>query len=126
MNYLVATKETQGRRKNDFFWCEEGAFVNFHSECGGEMIDGECGCRRSLSQIGGKGTTTIRVVEINDKQKDEIVSAIVKHLTDTWKFNAKTATKMAMDDFKELSRIAGAFTVGAILERRGEVFQERK
>jgi len=64
MKVLVATEETQGHRKTDFCWTEEGELVFFGSECTRETIDGECGCRRSLCGLRTrKATTTFRVVE---------------------------------------------------------------
>ena len=48
MKMLVATKETQGKRRNDFCWATEGELVRFAFQCDGEAVDGRCGCRRSF------------------------------------------------------------------------------
>ena len=66
MKILVATKEGQGQRKNDFCWAEEGEVVKFPSECDRETVDGRCGCRRSMSGANSlKGTKTMKVVEFD-------------------------------------------------------------
>lgn len=49
MKVMVATREGQGFRENDFSWTKENELVGFTSECDGETIDGNCGCRRSMS-----------------------------------------------------------------------------
>lgn len=119
MVYLAATRNTQGKRKNDFCNCEEGDFVNFHFECDGESVDGQCGCRRSLSAIGGGATTTMKVVEITEAQKNDIIASIEKHLMVSWGCGGDEAAKIAADDFAEISRIAGSFSLGAVVEKRG-------
>ena len=40
MKILVATKETQGNRKNDFCFCDEEEIVKAGMECDGESVDG--------------------------------------------------------------------------------------
>lgn len=123
--YLVATKETQGSRKNDFSHCEEGVFVNFHSECDGEKVDGKCGCRRSLSAIGGGATTTFKIVEINDTQATDIVARIQEHYVKNWAMGEADAQKQAVDDYVLMSGLAQHFKVGDILEKRGSAVRLR-
>ena len=41
MLFLVGTKETQGKRKNDFSWTTDGEPVMYGSECDGEKVDGK-------------------------------------------------------------------------------------
>ncbi|OGV70911.1 MAG: hypothetical protein A2283_22065 [Lentisphaerae bacterium RIFOXYA12_FULL_48_11] len=62
MKVLVATRRTQGRRDNDFNFCEEGELLIYGSECDAEAVDGHCGCRRALvGMTSGKATTTFLV-----------------------------------------------------------------
>ncbi len=49
MKVLTATTKTQGARKNDFCFCDEGEMVMLGSECDGETADGSCGCKRARS-----------------------------------------------------------------------------
>ena len=64
MKVLVGTKDTQGKRKNDFSFTDEGELVTFGTECDREAVDGHCGCKRSLVGMKTrKGTTTFKVVE---------------------------------------------------------------
>jgi len=51
MKLLVATRKTQGQRENDFCWADDGEVLKFTIECGGEPIDGPCGCRRAMSGV---------------------------------------------------------------------------
>jgi len=129
MKILVATAETQGRRKNDFCWTEEGELVGFAMECDGETVDGKCGCKRSLSGLKThKATTTIKVVEM-DITMEGYVEKIHESLKAAgWitQEDKGEGLKWAQEDAKELARIANAFTVGIIVEKRGKRFQERR
>ena len=124
MKVLVATKLGQGKRKNDFFWCNEGEPVGLAMECDGESVDGHCGCRRSFSGIDSrKGTTTARVVDI------EITPAYFEEMyfvseNKAWPdiFPREETNKQA----KELLRIAASFTVGAVVEKRGDKIKVRR
>ena len=121
MKILVATNETQGRRENDFFWCEPGEIVKFGFECDGETIDGKCGCKRSMSGIKSfKATTTMKVVDM-DITKEELKKQLIES-------DKKAGWNMTEDfieeEMEELLRIADTFEVGMIVEKRGE-FRER-
>ena len=41
MLFLVATKETQGKRKSDFSWTTDGEPVMYGAEGDGEKVDGK-------------------------------------------------------------------------------------
>jgi len=61
---LVATKQTQGQRKNDFCFVPEGEPVFWACECDVGSVDDDCGCHRSLCGVETlKTTTTFKVVE---------------------------------------------------------------
>jgi len=128
MKVLVATKEGQGIRKNDFCWVPEGEIVHFGFECDGDKddIDGCCGCRRAMVGIDcAKATTTMKVMELPVKRRD-ITEQLKKHYQGDWKMKASVAEKMARDEIKEMVGIADKFPVGAIVEKRGDVLQVRK
>lgn len=125
---LVATRKTQGQRANDFCFVPEGEIVTFAFECDDEGPDGSCGCMRSMSgMLARKGTTTMEVQERQITQ-DELQAMIIKHLQEGgWgKIIGKNLAWTAKSDARELIRIAGQFTPGTIIEKRGNVFQERK
>jgi hypothetical protein len=125
MKILVATKETQGDRRNDFCWCEEGEIVEPSLiECGGETVDGRCGCRRSLCGLKTRlATTTFKVADVRLK-----VLELARMICESDRaagfrgieFEAHLITA------RELNRIASNFPMGAILERRGDRILLRK
>ena len=128
MKILVATKETQGRRTNDFCWCKEGELLMFSTfQCSGGFVDDECGCHRAMSGIETlTATTTMRVVE-----EDVAVEDLIKRIFDalrqgSWDkmFNDVTLLKKARTIVKEIIEITEEFPPGVVLERR-EGFQVR-
>ena len=130
MKVLVATKETQGFRNNDFGHATPGELVKFAFECDGETVDGKCGCRRSMAGVdSGKATTTVKVVEMNISPDDYAQRIIDSDIAAGW--GAGTGEEVA--DFCEavkasamdLLRIAADFKVGMVLEKRGNTFRER-
>ena len=127
MKVLVATKETQGNRKNDFCWCDEGELVRHGTECSREKIDGRCGCRRSLVGMKtSKASTTMKVVERNITQaqlEDELTNSLKR---DGWITSLTKNDKLIIKrDAQELSNIANFFPVNSVIERRGKRFKIR-
>lgn len=126
MKALVATKDGQGIRKNDFCWVPEGEIVHFPFECDREGVDGRCGCRRSMVGLEcAKATTTMKVAEEAGKKR-ELFERLKKHYREGWKMGEKEAEKIAKDELKDLVRLAEAFPLGAVIEKRGSTFQIRK
>jgi len=128
MKVLVATKEGQGIRKNDFCWVPEGEIVHFGFECDRdkEGPDGHCGCRRAMVGLEcAKATTTMKVAEVPVKRR-EIVARLKKHYREDWKMKAKEAEKIVKDEMKDLADVVAVFPLGAVIEKRGNVFQMRK
>ena len=122
MKLLVATTQTQGKRKSDFCWCAEDEIVKFPFECDSDRgkVDGHCGCLRSMSGL----DTTMKVVDseiTEDTLKDRLRQDKIKNWSMTW----DEATEDAELEAGELLRVAAAFDVGHIVEKRGRVFRER-
>jgi hypothetical protein len=126
MKAFVATRDKQGKRKNDFCHCREGELVTFTMECDGETVDGKCGCKRSMCGIEtGKATTTFKVKEM----KKGVVS-----LEDMLLLNCEVMgipkspelIDMCKKDAVELERLSNLFEAGTVLERRGRTMRERK
>lgn len=125
MNTLVATQETQGARPNDFCHAEEGELVMFGFECDREKVDGGCGCRRAFSGTkSAKATTTAKVSEMADRQ--DWIDAVVLHLTNCWSMADTEAQSYAAEEVDELARIAARFSVGCVVEKRGNTVRERQ
>lgn len=126
MKLLVATADTQGKRKNDFNWCNEGEILIFAVECDGEKVDGPCGCKRSLSGLDShKATTTFKAVNVPITEA-ELLQKLIDHWTKNWSFTQDEAEEQATDDIKELRRLAEHFPDFAIIERRGRTFRVRE
>ena len=126
---LVATKETQGKRNNDFCFAEEGEIVVRGSECDGEAVDGRCGCKRAMCGVKTRtATTTMKVVELDiepEDVKEQMKESLVKG---GWAslMKPKEVEEMVNDSYKENVELAEYFGVGAIVEKRGDTFQSRR
>jgi hypothetical protein len=126
MKLLVATTRTQGQRKNDFCFVPEDEIVHFAFECDGEKVDGGCGCRRSMSGIVcRKATTTMKVADVEISITD-LKGLLFDYFCSVWKYSPVEALKSAGVEGNELLRVAQGFEVGAIVEKRGPFFQQRK
>jgi hypothetical protein len=120
MKALVATYQTQGTRKNDFFWTKAGELVTFGFECDGETIDGGCGCKRSMvGTLSHKATTTFSVVDFGRMTEREYRREINKAYKEMGFEKAPKGT------IENLLEIAGQHTHGTVLERRGNKFNVR-
>lgn len=126
MKVLIATKETQKQRKNDFCFCEEREFVKFGMECDGEEIDGGCGCRRSMVGFKTlKGTTTFKVEKI-DISKEEYIKQLKKSdIKAGWYKLYDNPAKEIKEEADELLNLAQSFNIGDILEKRGNELKMR-
>ena len=131
MKILVSTKETQGQRKNDFCHVPEGEIVTFATECDGESVDGNCGCRRSMVGVESlSATTTIKIVDDPEmtfqKFHDIILGYMKKWGGDEPLFSEAELKKMSLQETRELLKMASYFDIGADLEKRGAKFQQRR
>lgn len=129
MKLLVATKETQGKRKNDFCFCDEGEIVIFPVfECDRERIDGDCGCRRSMvGTKSRKATTTMKVIDSITTCAE--LENIIRQSLDNggWLklMDEKEIQKWITRDAKSLVELAASFNIGDIIEKRGNKFRAR-
>ncbi len=121
---LVATREKQGQRKNDFSWCDEDEPVRFASECDGESVDGRCGCRRSMSGMKSlKGTTTFKTVH-SKMTRGEYV-AMLRACYEKSGFLKLCGEVEVEREAAELLSLAAAFPVGLVIEKRGNSVKQR-
>ena len=127
MNVLVATREMQGKRKNDFCHVPEGEIVRFQFECDGEAVDGRCGCRRSMAgTLTSRSTTTMKVVDM-DLTPEQFQSRIESSLRrDGWISDEMPDWKAWIrEEAMELLAMAAAFPAGEVVEKRGVYFRAR-
>lgn len=122
MKVLVATKETQGQRNNDFCFADENEVVYFGFVCDKDKDDpdGECGCSRSLfGHRSRKATTTFKVVETSMTQSD-LVDVLTRSLERAG-YTDEGVREMAT----ALVECANEHPEGTVLERRGDFIQAR-
>ncbi len=123
MNVLVATRQTQGGRRNDFCFVPEDELVVFGSECDREPIDGDCGCRRSMSGIVScKATTTMKVADLKMGVDEYAATIHASRWAKGWRMSRADCRVLA----EELMLTARPFRTGAVVERRGELLVERR
>jgi hypothetical protein len=131
MKLMTVTKETQGWRTSDFCHGEEGEIAIFGFECDSDKddVDGRCGCRRSMGGMKSqKGSTTMEIKEIDITPK-QLRERIQEYLVETkWAglLTAKELKEYVADYQKDLMRIGEYFPEGAIVEKRGDDFRNRK
>ncbi len=127
MKFLVATKATQGQRKNDFCQANEGEVLRFGSECDREDVDGKCGCKRAFSGIGThKGTTTMLVKEAEEFDQKTATNRFAESLCNAgWFKNWGDAFPEAKKQIEAMQKMLVKFEAGEIVERRGDFIQTR-
>ncbi|MFD3521640.1 hypothetical protein [Streptomyces sp. NPDC058653] len=127
MKLLAATSDTQGQRDNDFGFCINGELVIvgiivcIKDE---EDPDGGCGCGRSfLGLNSGKATTTAVVKDIDLTPED--AAEAVRSSLENANFMQFVSNEDLDDIVQDALRIAEAFPVGAVIERRLDVIRQR-
>lgn len=120
MKALFATKKTQGQRKSDFSFAQEGELVYPSWVCDRDARssnpDNGCGCGRCLSGlVSHKGTTTSVIGEFNGDLAVEIKKSLI---AGGWgeELGAKHGPLLAA----QIIELCDKHPVGTIVERRGE------
>lgn len=73
-----------------------------------------------------KATTTMKVVEYQESERESIRQRISKHYQDAWHMDQTKADKMAFNEVESIEEMLKSFPASIILERRGNIFRERK
>jgi hypothetical protein len=121
MKIIVATSETQGRRPGDFNFLPDGEIVMV-SDC--DCLHADCDCVCSMVGIkSGKGTTTMKVVE-TDMTREEFRRLIREANHGYGELDVDDATFDEQAD--ALLDLAMQFPAGAVIERDGEDFEQRR
>lgn len=121
MKVLVATRETQGQRSNDFTFCNDGELVIIDGPCDRDAgnPDGFCGCARSFSGIDShRATTTAKVVDIDLSEDDYFYALWTSHEERGWSIDDPEDVADVEDLAAWLLCLADSFPTGAIVERR--------
>lgn len=139
MNILVATNETQKARASDFCWTDEGEMVVSAAACDRDLRDpnpdGGCGCGRSMcGMISHKATTTFKVAAsamtgsqftdayLGSMQDSGWLTGNHPHKANPAEGSCCICRECMRREFAaaaaDLLRIAAAFPVGTILEKR--------
>lgn len=127
MKVFVATKLGQKMRASDFNFCEEGDLLMFGIDCERDRndIDGGCGCRRSLvSMSKGTGTTTFTVRDLPLSEEEYAQKWLEAIRKQGWSLTPDDERDV-VTEAKELVRVAGHFSLGAVIEKRGNQFGRR-
>ncbi|MFI6029490.1 DUF7715 family protein [Amycolatopsis magusensis] len=125
---LVATARTQGQRGNDFLACSPEELVDITSSCVGDRgdPDGGCGCCRAFTGLDSrKATTTAEVVE-RPMSFTDYVAAHHTSLLRAGLPDGATVRGWAEETARDMARIAAAFPIGTVVERRGDQILERE
>lgn len=130
LKVLMATKQGQGLRHNDFSHSQEGELVKLGFECSGEKVDGHCGCKRSLVGFDSlKATTTFKVVKLQITKEQFINRLLISENKSGYLLLEKPSEAVpqsVIDQAEDLLRVADYFKEGEILEKRGRNYQARK
>jgi hypothetical protein len=122
MRILVATRETQGWRSDDYNFCIEGELVWIQQPCGRDLRDpdGPCGCGRGFAGAASHRATSTAMVVASDMTRQELVLAFKTSLADGgW------PAEWAEDVTKENLAIAARWPAGTVVERRLDGFNSR-
>jgi hypothetical protein len=128
LKVLVATKQTQGQRKNDFCHVPEEELVRFGFACDRDADDpnGSCGCNRSLIGFDcQKATTTFRIMSIA-MTKERYIAEYLLSLGKVWDTLGSNLIADLIDDTNRLLKVADYHREGAVLEYRAGEFALRK
>jgi hypothetical protein len=129
MAVLVVTNRTQGARTNDFLSVNAtlGELVDITSPCDSDRgePDGGCGCSRSFTDLASRYCTTTAEVVERELTMPHYVQAHLASLVRAGQPEDATTRAWAAEAAQDLARIASAFTVGTVVERRGDLIQER-
>ena len=120
MKIIVATKETQGQRKDDFHFADEGEIVTV-SDC--DNLHGTCGCERSMVGVRSTGGTTTMMIVQADMTREQYIEQLRTANGDYAGVDLSDAVFAVQAD--ALLELAAEFTAGAVIERNGDDFQQR-
>lgn len=123
MKVLVATRDSQGFRANDFCHSNNGEILVPGFVCCKDAAnaDGVCGCNRSLIGIdSGRATTTIKVVETSLSEAE-----LLDELGEGVKKMGLRSAGFLKAELRRWLRVAGRYAEGEVLEYRSGALLRR-
>ncbi|HET6286491.1 MAG TPA: hypothetical protein VFG15_07040 [Amycolatopsis sp.] len=121
---LVATDRTERDRSNDFTFCSPGELVDIVSSCDRGNPYGACDCCRSFTGLDSRRSTTTAEVVRRRMSFAEYAAAHYASLLSIG-LPEDTARGWADEAARDMTRLAAAFPVGTVVERRGDKIIER-
>lgn len=124
MKVLVATRETQGVREDDYCWTVEGELVRLP----GLACDcPDCGCDRGMAGLSSsRATTTAKVVNREDLDPQSYGVLLCDALTrEGWVSNNGMSEEEAYEWAREHLEFAAFFAEGTVVELRNDQLRAR-
>jgi hypothetical protein len=124
MKLLTATRERQGDQDGDFCHAIEGELVLLGFVCATDEADpdGGCGCGRAFSGMSSMRATTTALVRDLDVSIDDVKLAVEGYFVSAGMgpdvISGAEFTGMVAETLIEMTEIADAVPVGAVLGRR--------
>ncbi len=131
MKILVATKEGQGVRDNDFCFVPRGEPIRLSTVCNTDRghVDGNCGCSRSfVGLFCMKGTTTVMVCDwpIDSVGYLELVYASIRRAELDVLLGDDAAKEMGAEWASRVIDFCEPLEIGTVIEMRHEGMMERE
>lgn len=115
MRVMVATRESQGRRDDDFNWCLDGELVWVQEPCDRDRRGdpNSCGCGRAFAGMASHHATTTAIIrDLPGLDRAGLVSAFRMSLVDQgW------PAGWAEEQVDDLIAWGSAWSEGTVLER---------
>jgi hypothetical protein len=124
MKLLTATRERQGDQDGDFCHAIEGELVLLGFVCAADEADpdGGCGCGRAFSGMSSMRATTTALVRDLDVSIDDVKLAVEGYFVSAGMgpdvISGAEFTGMVAETLIEMTEMADAVPVGAVLGRR--------
>jgi hypothetical protein len=121
LKVFVATTRTQGVRPNDFAFATDGELVDLASTCDPDCNpDGGCGCARAFTGLDSRKATTTAEIVVRDLTLVQYHNLFHRSLITAGFRDSPDLRHDANHAADEMARIAAAWPVGTVVERRGD------
>lgn len=122
MKLLVATRLTQGQRKNDFAFTRDGEIIYQGTRCTHGSTDDACGCHRSLTGAESlKSTTTMEVLSDPSFTTEKWTQRVAESLRLAgWYPSIASARNSAQGLLCQMQTSIKPFKPGSIVELRDD------
>jgi hypothetical protein len=126
ISVLVATTRTQGARDSDFITCSPQELVDITAACAHDPSDpGACWHCHAFTGLDTRRATTTAEVAERAMSVDDYIAAHLASLRRAGLPDSPRVRRWAREAAREMLRIAAAFPVGAVVDRRGDTIEQR-